>query len=168
MKGTSRYVYGGTTTYRGRSYHYVDQSSSLAPGFVERSYMVWAGGHFRQAATVATDAQKNVLEIVFDRTFGIAVQEDASGTAQIIHNGDVRGSSQWRFVSSSGGKVKITVPAGTFQATKWEATLRLGQMEVLFNVHSVGLTDIRIESHESINGSLVATTARELTSGPVR
>lgn len=156
--GTVTEVYGGQTTYRGRAYDYVDTSTTLQPGLVERIFVEWTGTHFRQIANVATDAQQNTVEIIFDKAFASDIEENLSGTA----------TPPWSFVSSARGTVKVTVPAGTYQTTRWDAVLRVGELETQLSSYTVGQKDIRRDSRLYISGILHNTRYRELIRGPVR
>lgn len=166
--GTITEVYGGQTTYRGRTYEYVDTSTTLQPGLVERIFVEWTGTHFRQIANVATDAQQNTVEIIFDKAFASSIEENLSGTALIFHNGVQKATPPWSFVSWARGTVKVTVPAGTYQTTRWDAVLRVGELETHLSSYTVGQKDVRRDSKLYISGTLHNTRYRELISGPVR
>lgn len=165
--GTMKEVYGGQIFYRGRTHHYVDTSYVLTYGSVDRAYHAWTGGNFRQAANVATDAQHNVVEIIFDKPFGLGVSEIRSGTAQIFRNGTQKAVVPWSFVASLRGSVRVTVPAGTFYTTRWETVFKFGEHETVMSIYTVGITAVRMDSKEYVSGSHTTTTYRELVSGPV-
>lgn len=161
-------VYGGQTTYRGRTYHVFTITSTLRRGTVTRLYQTWTGAHFRQAALKVTDPAGNVEENIFDRAFEIGVRVDRSGTAQFLGNGFALGRDPWRYAATPRGLVKVTVPAGTFQAALWEVVLRLGEHKTLSSVHTVGLTEVRRVDRLYWSGTFVSTSHLELVGGPVR
>ncbi len=161
-------VYGGQTTYRGRTYHVFTITSTLRRGTVTRLYQIWTGTHFRQAVLKVTEPGGNVEENIFDRPFDIGVRVDRSGTAQFLGNGFALGRDPWRFAATPRGRVKVTVPAGTFQAALWEIVLRLGERKTLSTVHTVGLTDVRRVDRLYWSGAFVSTSQLELVRGPVR
>ncbi|MGH2452258.1 MAG: hypothetical protein ACRDF5_00620 [bacterium] len=77
--GTSTMIYKGLATYRGVSFHLVEYSLTLDPGTLERQFLLWDRGYFRQAAAVVTDGTDTV-EIVFDQPIALGgVQESRSG-----------------------------------------------------------------------------------------
>jgi hypothetical protein len=87
QSGTLTVVYRGKVAYRGQSYHYLDSSTTLIADLVERDYVVWSGGVFRQAATTILQGAQT-LEIVFDKTSAFTGRnETVSGFAQIYENG---------------------------------------------------------------------------------
>lgn len=166
--GEATNIYRGTMMLQGKTYHVVDQSSTLTPGLVERAYLIWMGAYFRQAASVSTDARKNALAIIFDRPFGVGTEDRASGVARIVQNNQQRGTIAWTYSSVSRGTVTITVPAGTFETKKWETTLKLGKGATVYDIYVVGVTDIRVDAKEYLNGQQTSTSSRELVRGPVR
>ncbi len=166
--GTISQVYRGQEAYRGRTYHSFDTSTTLAPGAVERSYAEWDGAHFSEAVVVTTDAQHNVTEIVFDRGLVMGVPVTYSGNAQIFVNGTQTATLPWNYTAAPREPAKITVPAGTFQTTRWDVEIQLGQLDTQLSIFNVGIMAVRRDSKEYVNGSLAATTSLELMSGPVR
>lgn len=166
--GTISITYGGETAYRGRRYAFMDASYSLRPGTGERLYLEWAGTHFRQVANVVTNAQHDVLEVVFDQPFRIRVQENASGKAQIFENRALKTSLPWSYTSTAQGTMRVTVPAGTFQARRWDAILRLADREMRYRFFTVGHTDVRWETMAFASGGQTGMTSVELLSGPVK
>jgi hypothetical protein len=166
--GVATNVYRGPMTLEGKIYHVIDQSSTIGPGVVERTYLVWTGSHFRQAANVATDARRNAVAIIFDKPFGLLVEERASGIARIVQNTKPQGTIPWSFTATSRGKANVTVPGGSYETTRWAVVLKLGKLQTFLDIYSVGVTDIRQDSKEYVEGSLTATVSRELVSGPVR
>ncbi len=166
--GTMKEVYVGQTAYRGRPYYAIDVSTTLNPSLSERIYLEWSGAHFRQVATATTDNLNNIAEIIFDRPIDLGVQANISGTAAIFENGVQKGTAPLSYSASSKGTAKVTVPAGTFQTTMWEALLRIGPLETSMSIYTVGIHDIRMESKIYTGGSLASTWSKELTSGPVR
>ncbi len=166
--GTISITYGGATTYRGGRYVFMDASYSLRPGTAERLYLDWAGTHFRQVANVVTNAQRSVLEVVFDRPFRIRVNENTSGTVQILENGTPKASVPWTYTSTAQGTTKVTVPAGTFRASRWDAILKIADREMRTKYFTVGHTDIRWETTAFASGGQTGMTSVELVSGPVK
>lgn len=166
--GTISQVYRGRETYRGRTYHSFDTSTTLAPGAVERSYAEWDGAHFSEAAVVTTDAQQNVTEIIFDKALVMGVPVTFSGNAQVFVNGAQTATLPWSYTAAPREPVKVTVPAGTFQTTRWDVEVRLGQLDTQLSIFNVGIMAVRRDSKEYVNGSLAATQSLELMSGPVR
>ncbi len=166
--GTMKEVYGGQMTYRGRAYYAIDVSSTLNPTLAERIYHEWAGTHFRQVASVTTDTSNNMAEIIFDRPIDLGIEANVSGTAAIFENGVQRGTAPLTYSASAKGTAKVTVPAGTFQTTIWEAVLRIGQLETSMSIYAVGIQDVRMESKIYAGGALNSTWSKELISGPVR
>lgn len=166
--GTMKDIYGGQMTYRGRPYHAIDVSTTLLPSLTERIYLEWAGNHFRQVASVTTDAQNNTAEIIFDRPIDLGVEANISGTAVIFENGVQKATAPLSYAASAKGTARITVPAGTFQTTIWEALLRIGQLETSMSIYTVGIQDVRTESKIYTGGSLASTWSKELVSGPLR
>jgi hypothetical protein len=165
--GTLKFAYGGKITYRGRPYYYIEQTNTVLPGMVQRDYYVWIGGHFRAAAQEVNDSQSNVVEIIFDKTLPVDVPESVSGQAEIYQNGDHQADLPWSDTLSNRGTVSVTVPAGTFHATRWETAFQLGDLQVVQTNDAVGLVDIRVEGRQSTPGAGTARTYRELLSGPV-
>lgn len=84
-------IYKGLATYRGASYHLVEYALTLAPGTVERQFLVWDKGFFRQAAALVTEGSE-VVEIVFDRPIALGgVQESRAGAPRSTRTGLCRG-----------------------------------------------------------------------------
>jgi hypothetical protein len=165
--GTMKETFRGQTEFRGRTYYRMDVSYTLNP-MSERVYLEWTGTHFRQVATVASDNLNNTIEILFNKPIDLGVETEGSGAAVILQNGVQKGTSAWSFSASSRGRVKVTVPAGTFQATEWDAVLRIGASETLMKIYAVGILDVRMESKISASGSPAGAWYKELMSGPVR
>jgi hypothetical protein len=161
-------VYRGLASYRGRTFHYFDTSSTLAPNATERDYAEWDGAHLGQAALVTTDDQHNVTEIIFDKALTFGAPADTSGNALVFVNDTQTTTLPWSYKAAPKDAAKVTVPAGTFQATRWEVELQLGPFNTTLTIYSVGIMGIRRDSKEYMNGSLVSTTTMELISGPVR
>ncbi len=164
--GTSAETYRGLSTHGGTRYHLVEQAYSLIPGFVQRTFLTWDGRRFRQVVSVETDG-KNTAEIVFDKSIPLGAQDASSGTAKVILNGAQQGSAPWSFTSVSPGKESVTVPAGSFRAARWDAILHLGALESRFIIHIVGITDVRVEATQTVNGVVVAKILKELRHGPI-
>jgi hypothetical protein len=148
--------------------YYFDTSSTLAPGTVERGYAEWDGAHFGVVAIVTTDPRHTVSEIIFDKAMAMGVPAEASGNALVFVNGTQTATLGWSYRSVPHEKVKVTVPAGTFQTTRWEANVKLGQIDTLLSIYNVGIMAVRRDSKDYVNGSLASTTTMELVSGPVR
>jgi len=165
--GTLKLTYGGMTTYRGKNYYYTEATNTVTPGLVARDYYVWTHGHFRQAAEQAYDAQNNGLEIQFDKTFPFDIPERVSGHAALVQNGVPQGDVPWSVAVTYGGAVKVTVPAGTFQAERWDTKFQFGDTRQLQTVETMGYTDLRAEVKHYLGAALSSTTTRELVSGPV-
>jgi hypothetical protein len=83
-------------------------------------------------------------------------------------NGTQTTALAWSYTTTPREKVKITVPAGTFQTTRWDVKVTLGQLDTSLNIYNVGIMAVRRDSKEYLNGSLASTTTMELMSGPVR
>lgn len=166
--GTMKEVYGGQITYRGRAYYAIDVSSTLNATLAERIYHEWAGTHFRQVASVTSDTSNNVVEIVFDRPIDLGIEANVSGTAVVFENGVQRATAPLTYSASTKGTAKVTVPAGTFQTTVWEAVLKIGQLETSMSIYAVGIQDVRMASKVYAGGALNTTWSKELISGPVR
>ena len=165
--GTSTMVYKGLATYRGASYHLVEFTLTLAPGSVERQFLVWDRGYFRQAAVVLTDGSE-VVEIVFDRPVALGgVQETRNGGAEIYQNGALQGTAPWSSAVLNKGTARITVPAGSFSATRWEGTYTLGQIRQTFTVYMVGAQEVRADIEVFVGGTLSEKERFELLRGPV-
>lgn len=165
--GTLTVVYRGVTEYRGGSHHYFESHSSLAPGIVERDYLIWNGRHFRQAATVLHRGSE-VLEIVFDKPYSFAgVTERLDGSTQIFENGTFRAQGSWSIDVTSQGNGKITVPAGRFTVTKWRGTLTIGSLQQSYTVATVGLLEIWAEIDVFVDGTELHKAKLELQQGPV-
>lgn len=160
-------IYKGLATYRGASYHLVEYALTLAPGTVERQFLVWDKGFFRQAAALVTEGSE-VVEIVFDRPIALGgVQESRAGGAQIYQNGALQGTAPWTTAVTNRGTVKITVPAGSFSTTRWEGTYTLGQLRQVFTVYMVGAHEIRADIDIYLGGTLSKRDRLELMRGPV-
>jgi hypothetical protein len=166
--GTMKVIYGGEATYRGKRVSFMDASYALRPGFTERLYLEWGGSHFRQVANVVTDAQRRALEFVFDRPFRIRAPETASGTVRIFENGTLRSAVPWSYASIANGSPRVTVPAGSFRATRWDTVLRIGDREMRTSFFTVGHTDVRWESAGYAAGAQTGTTEKALVKGPIR
>ena len=167
--GTFKIVFGGPTAFRGATYYYMDQSGTLEPGVVERAYLAWTRGTLRQVASVASDAQNNLLEILFDKSVPTGpTQEVLAGSAQVFENGTLQGKVPWRAAASRQGPVNVTVPAGTFRAMRWSIEFTLGQVRQVSSIHTVGFADVRIDTKIFTSGSAAGSILRELVSGPVR
>ncbi|HEV8339361.1 MAG TPA: hypothetical protein VGR25_06860 [bacterium] len=165
--GTSTMTYRGLATYRGTSHHLVEYSLTLVPGAVERQFLVWDRGYFRQAAAVLTDGAVT-LEIVFDRPIALGgVQETRSGGAQIYENGALKGTALWKTAVVNRGTARITVPAGTFSTTRWEGTYTLGELRQEFTVYMVGAHEMRAEIDVFVGGSLTKRDRLDLMRGPL-
>ncbi len=164
--GTLKRLYGGRTTYRGRGYYYIEETTTVTPETMQRVYLVWSDGHFREAVLEMRDAQHNVMEVLFDKSVPLDVSGNASGQASVLENGDDRGNVPWSFASSSRGAVTVTVPAGTFQATRLEQRFRLGNLRVALTDDSVGLVSVRTEATQ-VTGPDTVRVVSELMSGPV-
>ncbi len=108
---------------------------------------------------MATDAQSNTVEIIFDRAIDIGVQANVSGTAVIFENGTQRATTPLSYSASSRVSMKITVPAGTFQTARWEVVFKLGPLETHMSAYTVGLTDIQLDYKAYASGSLIRTTS---------
>jgi hypothetical protein len=165
--GTSTDAYRGMSRYAGTNYHLVEIRYSLMPGFLQRTFLTWDGSRFRQLVTVESDG-KNTAEIVFDKPIPLGAQDASAGTANIVLNGTQQGSVPWSFTSVSPGKESVTVPAGSYQAQRWDGVLKLGALETRFTVHIVGITDVRVESKQTLSGSPVVIMVKELSRGPIR
>ncbi len=166
--GTMTQVYRGLASYRGRTFHYFDTSSTLAPEATEREYAEWDGAHLGQAALVTTDPQHNVTEIIFDRPLAFGVPASTSGSALVFVNDAQTATLPWSYHAAPIEKAKVTVPAGTFLATRWEVELKLGAFNTTLTIYSLGIVGVRRDSKEYMNGSLVSSTSLELVSGPAR
>jgi len=165
--GTSTMIYKGLATYRGVSFHLVEYSLTLDPGTLERQFLLWDRGYFRQAAAVVTDGTDTV-EIVFDRPIALGgVQESRSGGAQVYQNGTLQGTAPWTTTVLNKGTVRITVPAGSFSTTRWEGTYTLGQLRQTFTVYMVGAHEVRAEVDIFVGGTLSKKERFELMRGPV-
>lgn len=166
--GTMKEVFAGQASYRGRTYYVIDVSTTLNPSLTERIHFEWGGTHLRQVASMTSDNQNNTAEIIFDRPIDLGVQANISGTAVIFENGVQRVTAPLSYSASSRGTARVTVPAGTFQTTIWEAVLRIGQLETSMSINFVGMHDVRVEAKVYAAGSLASTWSKELVSGPVR
>ncbi len=166
--GTITQIYRGLASYRGRTFHYFVTSSTLVPDVTEREYAEWDGAHLGQAALVTTDAQHTVTEILFDKPLTFGVPANTSGSALVFMNDTQTATLPWSYSAAPLEMAKVTVPAGTFQATRWAVELKLGAFNTTLTIYSVGIMGVRRDSKEYVNGSLVSTTSMELISGPVR
>lgn len=165
--GTSTMTYKGLATYRGASYHLVEYSLTLVPGTVERQFLVWDRGYFRQAAALLTDGNET-LEIVFDRPIALGgVQETRNGGAQIYQNGALQGTAPWKTAVVNRGTARITVPAGTFSTTRWEGTYTLGELRQVFTVYMVGAHEVRAGIDVFVGGALTKKDRLDLMRGPI-
>lgn len=166
--GTLTVVYGGTATYRGSTYHYIDGVSTLTPGISERDYFAWTGVA-RLAATVLTDAT-GILEIIFDKTFVLyGAAESQSGTHQVYFNGAFQGTGNWSASSTNAGTFVVTVPAGTFTTTRWNWLLTVGALGTNASTYAAGsaVVEVRRDAATTSSGSPSGTYSYELTSGAV-
>jgi len=167
QSGTSTMIYKGLATYRGASYHVVEYSDSLDPGTLERQFLVWDRGYFRQAAALVTDGT-DTLEIVFDRPIALGgVQETRRGSAEVYQNGALQGTAPWATMVVNKGTARITVPAGSFSTTRWEGTYTLGQLRQTFTAHMVGAHEVRVDVDIFISGTLSKKDRYELLRGSV-
>ncbi len=165
--GTSTMIYRGLATYRGASYHLVEYSLTLDPGTVERQFLVWDRGYFRQAAAVVSDGNE-VVEIVFDRPIALGgAPETRNGGAQIYQNGVLQGTAPWSTAVVHKGTARITVPAGSFSTTRWEGTYTLGQLRQAFTVYMVGAHEVRADIDIFVGGTLSKKDRFELMRGRI-
>jgi hypothetical protein len=159
-------AYKGQTTYRGKTYHEFESRSSTSR-VVERSIQVWAGGHFRQAAMVRVDGRKTT-ETVFDKPYPISgATQTAAGSSQIYENGAPLSRGAWSIAVSRDGSGKVTVPAGTFTADKWNGTLVLGDVKHVYVVYGVGPLEVRSDFDIFMKGQFNSRLVRELQQGSV-
>jgi hypothetical protein len=164
--GTSTEIYRGMSGRDGTTYHVVEQRHSLMPGTLQRTFLTWDGARFRQAVTVESDG-KNTAEIAFDKPLPLGAQDASSGTASLTLNGAQQATVPWTFTSTSPGRESVRVPAGSFQAQRWDVVLKLGALESRLVVHVVGVTDVRVETTQTLSAQTVHMV-KELTRGPVR
>lgn len=165
--GTLKRTYVGPTTYRGRDVYYTEQTNTVLPGLLQRDYYVRVDGHLREIGQEFRNAQNSAVEILFDKSLPTDVPGSVSGQATVYQSGGNHADVAWSVVLANRGPVKVTVPAGTFQATKWETRFRLGKLESVETSDSVGLVDVRVESRQTTAGGGRISVHRELVSGPV-
>jgi len=164
---TRTVTYRGTATFQGRSYHVFERRESLGKG-VERHLTLWTGQYFRVAVAAVSDG-RSVTETVFDRPFAqVGVDEALAGRAEIYTNGEVTGRAGWSNVVSRGRTLKVTVPAGTFPATRWDGTLIVGNLKQIYTLFAVGPVEVRADIDLFSQGVRQATLVAELQRGPVR
>lgn len=156
----------GRTTYRGRDYYYIEDTNTVTPEALQRAYLVWSGGHFRQAALEMHENRHSVVEVLFDKGIPVDRPGIASGQATLIANGVAQGETPWRSVLSISGTETVTVPAGTFRARRMEHRFRFGDLKVVQTDDSVGLVSVRTESAHVTESGTVRTLS-ELFTGPV-
>src|SRR5687767_11419896 len=136
--GTATVLYRGTTTYRAKTYHYADLSTTLMPSIVQRDYAVWSGGVLGQAAFVISEGPET-LEVVFDRPIDYTGStQTVSGVAQFYLNAVHQGAVPWSLSTTNAGPAKVTVPAGTFMTTLHAGRFRLGDEDDVFRIYAVG------------------------------
>jgi hypothetical protein len=165
--GTSTETYRGMSKYAGTSYHLVEVRYSIMPGFLQRTFLTWDGSRFRQVAMVESEGQ-NTAEIVFDKAIPMGAQDASTGMATVVVNGAQHGQVPWSYTSVSAGRESVRVPAGSFQAQRWDGVLKLGSIESRFTAHIVGITDVRVESSQTLNGAPIVTMVKQLSRGPIR
>lgn len=169
--GSAIQTYGGTTSYRGSTYHFVDLTDTFIPGANERTYFTWNQVAI-QRADVWTGPSSNpgTYELAFggDGIVNFGVARATSGVAQCFFNGEDWGTVAWSASSTKAGTVTITVPAGTFSTTRWNwqvtfsgDCLTLSITAVSYVVGSASV--IRVDGATSGRG----TYSYELQSGPV-
>lgn len=159
-------TYKGMATYRGQSYHVFETRDSLGKG-VERDMVTWTGTMFRQAATVVMEG-KNTTETVFDKPYATSGASEAlSGRTDVYQNGELTGRIGWSNVVSKGKTQKVTVPAGTFTATRWEGALVRGNLKQVYTMYAVGPVEVRTDMEVFDKGVRQASIVIELTKGPV-
>lgn len=163
---TRTLTYKGLATYRGRSYHVVESREALGKG-VSQNLLTWNGSVFRQAALVVTEGATKT-EIVFDKPYATTgVSESLAGRTEIYQNGELAGRGGWSNVVSRGKTQRITVPAGTFTATRWEGALILGNLKTVYTIYAVGHVEVRSDVELFDKGVRTASLIVELTRGPV-
>jgi len=124
-------VYRGVESYRGMVLHRGDQTTTLLPGLVTRSYFEWSGCPATRAI-VAVDPTSQ-LEFLLDRSVGVTCGPvSVSGTAQVYLNGAFQGSVSWSASSSDGGHWQVTVPSGTYLTRRWNTALAIGTLYAQF------------------------------------
>lgn len=164
---TRTMTYKGMATYRGKSYHVFETRDSLGKG-LERDMAIWTGSMFRQAATVVMEG-KSTTEIVFDKPYATTGASEAlAGRTDVYQNGELTGRGGWSNVVSKGKTAKVTVPAGTFTATRWEGTLILGNLKQVYTMYAVGPVEVRADMEVFNKGVRQASIVIELTKGPVK
>ncbi|MDQ7844448.1 MAG: hypothetical protein QN141_08605 [Armatimonadota bacterium] len=164
---TRTVTYRGPTTFQGKSYHLFETRESLAKE-VERHLTLWTGKYFRVAVAASSDG-RSTTETVFDKPYAqTGVDEALAGRAEIYTNGEVTGRSGWSNVVSRGKTLKVTVPAGTFTATRWDGTLILGNLKQIYTLFAVGTVEVRADVDVFNKGVRQATVVVELQSGPVK
>ncbi len=169
--GTATQTYGGTTSYRGATYHFEDETDTFTPGATERTYFTW-----NQVATQRADvwigpsSDPGTYELIFggDGIVTVGAAQATSGVAQCFFNGQDWGTVAWSASSTKAGTVTITVPAGTFTTTRWnwQVTFSGGCLTLSITASSyvVGsASEIRVDGATSGR----ATYSYELQSGPI-
>ncbi|HXF83498.1 MAG TPA: hypothetical protein VNN19_12180 [bacterium] len=163
---TRTVTYSGVATYRGQPYHVFETRSSLA-GPQGRSMTIWTGTVFRTAVSILTQGG-NTVEIVFDRPYAtVGVSEALAGRTEIYRNGEPAGRGGWSNVVSRGKTVKVTVPAGTFTATRYEGALIVGNVKQVYTMYAVGAVEVRADVETFDRGVRQSSSISELTRGPV-
>lgn len=162
---TRTMTYTGMATYRGQKYHVFETRDSLGKG-VERDMALWTGSTFRHAASIVMQGGTTV-EIVFDKPYATTGATEAlAGRTEIYQNGDLSGRGGWSNVVSRGKAAKISVPAGTFNTTRWEGTLILGNLKQVYTMYAVGPVEVRVDMEVFNKGVRQASIVIELTKGP--
>jgi hypothetical protein len=170
--GTLTVLYGGTATYRGTTYRYLDETSTLSPGVADRLYFVWTGvaRTAAEVATCPTCVGITMLEIVYDKTWSTSVAESLLGIAQVYVNGAQSGTATaWSVSSANAGTFTITVPAGTFTTTRWNWLWNLGSLGTNASTYVAGsaAVPVREVGTSSSSGSAIGTYTLALRTGPV-
>jgi len=169
--GTATQTYGGTTSYRGATYHYADETDTFTPGATERTYFTW-----NQVATQRADvwagpsSDPGTYELVFggDGIVTVGAAQATSGVAQCFFDGQDSGTVAWSASSTKAGTVTITVPAGTFTTTRWNSQVTFSgeclTLSITASSYVVGsASEIRVDGATSGR----RTYSYELQSGPV-
>lgn len=168
--GTMTWTYGGTTSYRGVTYHFADVKDTLTQGAAERTYFTWNPvATARATVLTGTNQTPGTYEIIYGGA-GIVVAGAAqatSGMAQCFFNGEPWGTVSWSASSTYAGTVIVTVPAGTFTTTRWNWLLTFSgscwTWSQTASSYMVGATEIRRDG--AFSG--LSTYSLELQSGPV-
>jgi len=169
--GAATQTYGGTTSYRGVTYHFLDETDTFAPGATERTYFTW-----NQVATQRADvwtgpsSDPGTYELVFggDGIVNFGRAQATSGVAQCFFDGQDSGTVAWSASSNKAGTVTITVPAGTFTAIRWNWQVTFSgdclTLAITASSYVVGSASVvRVDGATSGRG----TYSYELQSGPV-